>query len=188
MKKLLVLMLVLGVASLASAGLQISVGGVPEPIDTEITLLPSETIELDIWTDADIGTYAGFDWALVVDYNYGSISGGATIPLPDGFNDIGGTAPNQDVPADDPLAGIWGMMANFGDPVAAGTVLVDSIVFHCEAPGDAIVQLYAIESGVPFGPVSGGNLMDQVIIHQDIPEPMTLALLGLGGLFLRRRK
>jgi len=32
-----------------------------------------------------------------------------------------------------------------------------------------------------------GAVMDSQIIHQ-IPEPITLALLGLGGLFLRRRK
>ncbi|MHC4154714.1 MAG: PEP-CTERM sorting domain-containing protein [Planctomycetota bacterium] len=30
-------------------------------------------------------------------------------------------------------------------------------------------------------------MYDQVLIHQ-IPEPMTVALLGLGGLFLVRRR
>ena len=191
MKKLLVLMLVLGMASLASAGLQISLGGVLEPIDSEITLFPSDTIELDIWTDAILGGMESFDWALVVDYNKGSISGGADAGASiDLINEIGGAAPDPDngVLPDDPLAGIWGFMANLGGDIPAGTVLLDQIVFHCEAPGDAYVQLWATVSGQPFGPTSGGVMMDQVIIHQDTPEPMTLALLGLGGLFLRRRK
>jgi hypothetical protein len=33
-----------------------------------------------------------------------------------------------------------------------------------------------------------GAMIDTILIHQIIPEPMTIALLGLGGLLLRRRK
>ena len=191
MRKLLVLMLVLGVASIANATLQISVDGNPEPIDSEIyiTEVPSGYLTLDIWTDADIAAMEGFDWALVVDSGKGTIGGGVdVVDNPDFINEVGGDAPDpgNGVLPDDPLAGRWGFMASF-IPIPAGTVLLDDFLFHCEAEGDAVIQLWATVSGVPFGPTSGGVMMDQVIIHQ-IPEPMTMALLGLGGLFLRRRK
>ena len=189
MRKIVVLMLILGVTSMVNAGvLQISVNGNPDPIDSEIELKPSETLVLDILTVGDIGAFEFHNWALVVDTAYGSISGGVAAVLP-GSNQLGGaTGDNPDVLPDEPLAGIWGIQGNTTmTPIASGTVLVDQIEFHCEAIGDAVVQLYEIVSGEPF-PSQGGTLVDQVIIHQ-IPEPMTIALLGFGGLLaLRRRK
>ena len=62
--------------------------------------------------------------------------------------------------------------------------VVDGIVFHCEAEGPVTVVLGNI---VDDG--TGTYIMqvfDSKVINQ-IPEPMTMALLGLGGLFLRRR-
>jgi len=191
MKKLLILIVVLGMASMANATLQISVNGDPEPIDSEIvvTEVPSGMLTLDIWTDADIAAMDSFDWALVVDSTKGTISGGVdVVDNPDFINEVGGDAPDpgNGILPDEPLAGRWGFMASF-IPISAGTVLLDDFLFHCEGEGDAVIQLWATVSGEPFGPISGGTLMDQVIVHQ-IPEPMTMALLGLGGLFLRRRK
>jgi hypothetical protein len=48
---------------------------------------------------------------------------------------------------------------------------------HCVGPEDVIVELVSLDSSTVY---------DRLIIHQ--PEPATLALLGLGGLLLRRRK
>ena len=62
MKKLLVICLVLGMASVAGATLQISVNGNPEPIDSEITIFPSDEIVLDVWTDSDISTTDPGSW------------------------------------------------------------------------------------------------------------------------------
>ena len=191
MKKLLVLMLVLGVATLASAGLQISVGGVKEPVDTEIILNLSDTIELDIWTDTDVMPFQSENWALVVSGDYGTICGGVAAYTAAGVtNNVGPCADNADVMPDPPQDGVWGALANISPtytPIPADTTLIDSIIFHCEGPGDAVIQLYSIVSGEPFGDISGGTLLDTVIIHQT-PEPITMALLGFGGLFLRRRK
>ncbi len=68
--------------------------------------------------------------------------------------------------------------------VMNGTV-VDGITYRAEIVGDSTIILGSV---VDDG--QGSYLMavsDTVVIHQ-VPEPMTIALLGLGGLLLRRRK
>jgi hypothetical protein len=55
-------------------------------------------------------------------------------------------------------------------------MLVRSIVFHCDGPGDVTVAIVDED----------GQVLDTQVIHQ-IPEPITVVFLGLGGLFLRRR-
>jgi hypothetical protein len=184
MKKFLCLILLVGLCSSASALLQISVGGDPDPVDSEIILEPSDEIYLDIWNDETLTTTnTPVTLALVVNDDAGAISGGtinaditnaaifvfdlSAIPQPVGEN----------------LSGIWGGVTVFDGTVASGTVLVDEILFHCEGPFEALIQLIQIDdsTGVPTG-----TIYDSVTIHQ--PEPMTIALLGLGGLFLRRRK
>jgi hypothetical protein len=182
MKKLLVLLILVGLTSMASAALQISVDGVQEPVDSEIWLEPSDTIYLDIWTDTDItpgnGEWAG--WALVVNPANGSISGGMPVVSDAGiviYDDaLGNGFPSS------PENGVWGMLAlSELSIITAGSTIYDEIIFHCESePDDAIVHLYGTNDWVT--PI----LLDTVIIHQ--PEPMTVALLGLGGLFLRRRR
>ena len=183
MKNFVVLMLVLGVASLASATLQISVGGVQEPIDSEITILPSDHLVLDIWTDAAIpADWGGTTVVMLVDpaagsltvtgTSYENVSGDAGMgPLNPGAS-MWGINPPED--------GIWAGMSVTGLGFAAGTTLYDFIDFHCEAPGETVISLYEYDYVTAV-------LVDQVTIHQ-APEPMTMALLGLGGLFLRRRK
>jgi hypothetical protein len=78
------------------------------------------------------------------------------------------------------------LASSSGTPPPLTGKLVDEIDFHCEAMGDVTLTLVGIyDPGTGEAPTL--TVMDTQIIHQ-IPEPMTLALLGLGGLFLRRRK
>ena len=184
MKKLLVLMLVLGLASVASAefSAQISVNGDPEPIDSEITILISEHLELDIWTDSGIDPFGGKPVMLVCDILCGDISGGQSVHP--AFTMMGLTVDNDDVIPPEGEQGIWGTILNASfDPVPPGTMLANFIDFHCiQGPGDCIISLYEVIEGAGVG-----VLYDQVTIHQ-IPEPASMLLLGLGGLLLRRRK
>ena len=177
MKKVLVLLLIFVLASVASAALQISVMGDKDPAETEWGILPSEELILDIWTDTDIEPGVGEGWwALVCEPADAAISGGASM-----LEDNGITVYPGPVPATVPNGGVYGMIALSELPmIAADTTIYDGILFHCLSDEDVTVTLL-------FGSAIGGwTEVDTAIIHQ--PEPMTIALLGLGGLFLRRRK
>ena len=163
MKKLLILSLVLGIASLATAGL--SIGGYDGS-----ELKESDTIVLTIVGDGD--TPALDPTWLVVVSGPGSVDPAQANLYMDavpGVIDLG------------PILGQQTIMFNTvipTNPPPALDGLVGDIVFHCDGPGDVLIQL-----------VNGSNMLpyDEILIKQ-VPEPATMGLLALGGLFLRRRK
>jgi hypothetical protein len=208
MKKFVAFMLVLCVGSVASAALQLSVDGVKEPVDSEIIIRPSETVIIDIWTNTAISLSGTTVWAAVIEPSLGSLGGNGHYSGPAGTyfdplfqadqdNFSGNLYNNLDglsmFPGKAGVQGnftIWNsgaILDEFGEPIgtyptiAANTTLFDGIVFHCLGVGDVTIELYQVS-------VSTGSsvLRDSVVIHQ-IPEPMTLGLLGLGGLLLRRK-
>ena len=204
MKKVLTLILVLGMASAASAALQISVHTNPpggetwnplDPQPTDITINVSDELILDIYTTTMI--YAGAigegDWFLMCDTNLGSISGGVANAALVATGNVLAIYDGKATGAwqiDDPFDGVGGAVVVLGAPIMAGDTLYDNILFHCGALGDTVITLVqgqAIVStqGDPYFEVTG--TYDSVVIHQ-IPEPMTMALLGLGGLALIRRR
>jgi len=192
MKKLLILMLVLGLTSLASAAmtLQISVNGEKNPVDSQFVVLdvPSGHLVLDIWTTGPITPAGGAEgyYALVCRTTGGTITGGIHIPAKP-IDELGVVIYDDAVGGGVPGLpegenGVWGGVVLTGlGTYAAGDTIFDEIDFHCEGMGDVIITLY--ETDFVGAPV----FMDSVVIHQ-IPEPATMLLLGLGGLFLRRRK
>ena len=189
-KKILVLVLVLGLASAAHAGFSISVGGEAHPAESEITLNQSDTIILDIHGDGATPSPSNV-WMFVE--GLGSINGGnmiyagslsAYLDLDEAAGVVGVT-PQELL---DQFGAILGTTlvdlsySIYADPASPPLPLegrlTDGIEFHCEGyPGDVLVTI----AGDDFG------IYDQLVIHQ-VPEPITFALLGLGGLFLRRRK
>ena len=185
MKKLLVLMMVLGMASMASAAIQISVNGALD-VD-EITIAVSDTITIDIW-NAGTGTEFGgqIDFDYYVDFYYPSEGGytlsnqrlgpaaGDSTDFPSMLKDDSTYPP----PSDYRELWIWQGWAQSSTETVGAMYLLD---LHCELEG-VTVQIDLWDGRNLAAPV------DSLIIHQIIPEPMTIALLGLGGLFLRRRK
>ena len=173
MKKLLVLSLVLGLASLAAAAtVELTIDGMVNPIDSEIVLMPSESLILGV-NGAIAGGADSANMMLV-------LVGPATL---DGANAVYGGNPDLSGPFDPiyldyyflPAVGRVGAPAYAGyvsDLAAVAGQLLDGIVFHCEGEGDVIVELYSSAD-------SGGtwDLVDTAIIHQ-VPEPATMALLG----------
>ncbi len=168
MKKILVLMLVLGFASMATAALSLYVNGAPAESST-ITLQTSETIWIGVYSDGttDQGKHSGI---VILDPSGLGQPGawtGASIDhlqIPGGFVGVS------------PPVGIF-VQTNADTGLFIGPGISSEFEFHCTGIGD--VDLLLLDD--LYGPVGF------LTIHQ-IPEPITMALLGLGGLFLRRRR
>jgi len=170
MKKFLVLTLVLGIASLATAGFSIS-GYDGQP------LRESDTIVLNIGAAGGQTANAGVILGVVIG-GPGSVAAG-----PQAFNAV-----NDSVLMDlDPdTLGLFGLATGtfFDLAIPSGTPPVidgtpaGGILFHCDGIGDVTLQLVDLDTGAVY---------DSITISQ-VPEPATMALLGLGALVLRRKK
>jgi len=191
MKKLLILMLVLGLASMAQADLKIRLyypnGSVYDGKDLQI----SDNLEIRI--ESINGNTADSNPCLYTDETYGVIGKAGSVtripPAPDASGINAGSAKDNLVTGlgltED---GICGTVSAFvALPPYANGFYFDTISFHCEAVGDSVLWLYDIYANWDVRVSQGAVLMDTVTIHQ-IPEPATMLLLGLGSLLLRRRK
>jgi hypothetical protein len=181
MKKILVLLMVLGMASWAHAGLINVVMSGYDDLDQSDSITASDIVYIEIWL-ADGATSDGYDLDL-------HVSGPGVLQEVDG----GPTANHQ------AGIGLWmysGIAANgiaqmsevtfaaFNDQ----TALIGGLAIHCEGEGDVLVDLTLNgDTRVNGVSVAEADLGDLRIVQ--VPEPMTIALLGLGGLLaLRRRK
>jgi hypothetical protein len=179
MKKLLVILMILSLATIANASAFISVDGVINPPD--ITLAQNGHSVISIWSDGG----GGFTKPTMFDEFYMSIDGPGSFDLsgavnyvnPGGIMDADWTEEVGDIFVDFQCVSLSGP-----PPLPYGT-LADGIDVYCDGPGDVTLKFWGYSVYTDYQPV----VWDTQVIHQ-IPEPMTLGLLGLGGLFLRRRK
>jgi hypothetical protein len=171
MKKLLVVMMVLGLVGSAQAALQISLNGAAAGDETTIKV--SDNVVIGVMSDTDLA-WGGFIEYIPRDSQAAEWVGTMTI------NSIAG----KDATAAHPegYATTWQLSAAAlpGNLPAVAPGEQFTIGFHCLAVGDVVITLWG-------DAWDGAAAIDTLTIHQ-VPEPITIGLLGLGGLFLRRRK
>jgi hypothetical protein len=184
MKKLLVFILVLGLASVANAdliGLEISADGVTNGTETEmqISIPVSTTVVIDmVGPVGDMGAY------LIIEGNPGEVSGEWVTDetYPRLRMDLGagdGSSFSSYAEAD------WGFGYFISDVQWEGTNPAGVVwegLYHCLGEESDYVVISIWDAAGPY------EVPDDVLVIHQVPEPMTIALLGLGGLVLLRRR
>ena len=208
MKKFLILMLVLGLTSMANAvtitvdgNVELSVGGVTDGVmnTTLVDLLVCETLVIDVHGPAD-GDYSGIVVIMgdpdphptTVGGEWGDELGPPYEPMCSSYYyEVEGYpivyAAAGDHTGETPLAYAqryeyddwgWGYEITAASATSVPGGKQFEFLFHCCLEEDVTIQLYDYWSW---------NLADTIVVHQ-IPEPATIALLGLGSMFLMRRR
>lgn len=195
MKKFICVLVFLAMVNVANAGIVdlviSSLNGNPIAPVKEITIMPTDVVNFDVVYEAPAGTSA---WSLSLDMLVVAQGTGAgtldisSITRPTGY----WNADLSKITAT-PTGALLDFLANDIGTVPPGIIL-DHFLLHCDAEGDVIIRLVENPNTAAGESLEtdGSDLFHLnagpgVIIHQ-VPEPMTLTLLGLGGLFLARRK
>ena len=183
MKKLLALALVFGMASLATAGLTLDISATEVNPGDLVTVTVVQDVANIIGSGGEIFVNFTGDLQSVTNLTTGFLADPVTGDPPMGWmwTFDGGVA---EVPS-----GFWFSKvgaAGFGTPGVGsfslmGQPYTGTVAFSFIATETTDLVFQGVWDTVDISGTLGGAV-------NVIPEPMTMALLGLGGLFLRRRR
>jgi hypothetical protein len=173
MKKLLVLALVLSVVGLANAGLSLAWN----EADQQVVMLSDEAILGGAGINNGIGVI-------------GAMLGAGSFPVRGELTGIDPTLAQYS--GEDAVS--FGLPYDGGVAIAAwGKPLVDSPAgdwVYAQLLTQGLIEVEASKAIVQVDLTDGDGVATgtSLFLGTDIPEPMTMLLLGLGGLFLRKKK
>jgi hypothetical protein len=176
MKHIVVLLMFLSMVATVNATMVITVnlgdGIWVDYADSKLVIAPSDNILIGILEVPGTAPVAPQTLALGITNGLGSLNATGMLTK------TGVTAALTD---DALAAASFGVqnpfvLLNVTTAISSG-LLVRNVGFHCEGPGDC--TFYLVDNN--------GEVLDSQVIHQ-IPEPMTIALLGMGGLAMFRRR
>jgi hypothetical protein len=190
MRKLLIISVVCLTACLASAVPVMTVNGAEGISEITITQVPSGTAAIGVNIDPDLvgGTLnfvlsnamASLDpTGMTFNPNY-SLQGILDQPWDFAWVENVGSTPQ--------FVQIGG--GNFQTPNGDNRWVMNNLLVHCESLGDVTLQMVVGTGGLDYSvgeDIPEGQVLGTLTIHQVIPEPITMVLLGLGGLLVRRR-
>lgn len=192
MKKLLLLFMILGLVNVASAGIIdiviTSLNGQPIAPTKSITIDETDIIDLAITFEAPATEYLFAIGATVNVDGLASLDLTQTVAHGDFDPTLHAIGPDE-APVWIVEGASWLGPQGAVEPVA----VIENVLIHCDGIGDDVLVYLSDDPLMNTIVIDENfNFMDWsygpgVVVHQ-IPEPMTLTLLGLGGLFLVRRK